>query len=86
MKNLLIEQLDEYSRFAVNHILKRFPQWENHLIVDQPEGYEKPYAVFELPCSSPAVKQGLWVATFGMEITVGSHTHHTHFKLHPFSS
>ncbi|MGH7997972.1 MAG: hypothetical protein ACREPR_00680 [Brasilonema sp.] len=80
MKNLPIEQLDEYSRFAVNHILKRFPEWENHLSVDQPEGYEKPYAVFELPCPSLTVEQGLWVATFDMEITVGFHTDHTHFN------
>jgi hypothetical protein len=80
MKNLPIEQLDEYSCFAVNHILKGFPELDSHLTIDQPEGYAKPYAVFELPCPSPTVKQGLWVATFDMEITVGFHTHHSHFN------
>ncbi len=73
------EQLDAYSRFAVGCILDRFPAWREHMVFRRPDGYEHAFADFELASPSPAIEQGLWVSTADEEITVGLHTHHSHF-------
>ncbi len=72
-------QLDEYSRFAVGLILSRFPVWRSHVAFRRPDGYASPFADFELQSPSPAIARGLWVSTADEEVTVGLHTHHSHF-------
>lgn len=73
------EQLDEYSRFAVGRILDRFPAWREHMVFRRPDGYGHAFADFTLSCPSPAIEHGLCVSTADEEITVGLHTHHSHF-------
>lgn len=76
---LLDRDLDPYSRFAVRMILERFPTWEPFAVVtSQPDGAGGAVE-FVVPCPSPAVEYGLFVATFDEELTVGLHTHHVHF-------
>jgi len=74
-----LEQLDKYSRFAVGRILERFPAWSEHMVFRRPDGYEHAFADFELACPSSAIEHDLWVSTADEEITVGLHTHHSHF-------
>ena len=74
-----LEQLDAYSRLAVGCVLDRFPTWREHMVFRRPDGYERAFADFELASPSPAIEQGLWVSTADEEITVGLHTHHSHF-------
>ena len=74
-----LEQLDEYSRLAVGRILERFPAWRKHMVFRRPDGYEHAFADFALASPSPAIEHGLWVSTADEEITVGLHTHHSHF-------
>ena len=74
-----LEQLDDYSRFAVGLILERFPAWREQMVFRRPDGYEHAYADFALVSPSPAIEHGLWVSTAAEEITVGLHTHHSHF-------
>ena len=45
----------------------------------RPDGYEHAFADFALASPSPAIEHGLWVSTADEEITVGLHTHHSHF-------
>lgn len=73
------ENLDKYSRFAVALILSRFPAWRSHMTFRRPDGYEYPFADFQLQSPSPAITHGLWVSTADEEVTVGLHTHHSHF-------
>jgi hypothetical protein len=72
-------QLDEYSRFAVSQILERFPAWRECLVFRRPEGYTHAFADFGFASPSPAIEHDLWVSTADDEITVGLHTHHSHF-------
>jgi len=74
-----VEQLDEYSRFAVSRILGHFPAWGEQMVFRRPDGYTHAFAEFALSSPSPAIEHGLWVSTADEEITVGLHTHHSHF-------
>lgn len=75
----VLDPFDEYSRFAVSRILARFPSWREYMLHRRPAGYAYAYADFELKSRSPATEQSLWVSTADYEITVGLHTHHSHF-------
>ncbi len=62
-------------------ILARFPAWEPFVtFIAGPDG-STAVVEFQVPCPSGAVERGLWVATDGGELTVGFHTHHTHFGM-----
>lgn len=43
------------------------------------DGCDRAFAEFELAAPSPAIEHGLWVSTANQELTVGIHTHHSHF-------
>ncbi len=49
------------------------------MVFRRPDGYEHAFADFALASPSPAIEHGLWVSTADEEITVGLHTHHSHF-------
>jgi len=71
--------LDAYSRLAVSLILARFPEWEPFAkLSPRPDGAGS-VAEFNVPCRSPAAEHGLWVSTADEELSVGFHTHHSHF-------
>ncbi len=71
--------LDAYSRLAVPMILARFPDWEAFAKVEpRPDGAGG-VAEFNIPCPSSAAEHGLWVSTADEELSVGFHTHHSHF-------
>ena len=73
--------LDDYSGIAFSMILARFPAWEPFAtFIAEPDG-STAVVEFQVPCPSRAVDRGLSVATDGGELTVGFHTHHTHFGL-----
>jgi hypothetical protein len=79
MATLGDESLDEYSQLAVTLILARFPKWEPFVkLSPRPDGAGN-VVEFNIPCPSPAAESGLWVSTADEELTVGFHTHHTHF-------
>jgi hypothetical protein len=73
--DLIIDELDDYSRFAVPLILARFPEWTRFAH----SSMETSAVEFEIPSPSPALESGLWLSTAGEELTIGFHTHHTHF-------
>jgi hypothetical protein len=72
-----VDDLDAYTRFAVQMILARFPVWLPFGVVRP--GKDGCSAEFEIPCPSTAVERGLWLSTANNELTVGFHTHHAHF-------
>jgi hypothetical protein len=73
--------LDDYSRIAFSMILARFPAWQPFAtFIAGPDG-STAVVEFQVPCPSGAVERGLLVATDGGELTVGFHTHHTHFGM-----
>ena len=79
MTVLLTSNLDAYSRFALTMILGRFPEWEPFGVVQtRPDGASS-WVEFNIPCPSGATEMGLWVSTDGAELSVGFHTHHSHF-------
>jgi hypothetical protein len=79
MAALVLDDLDDYSRFAVPLILARFPGWERFGVVrPRPDGAGGTVE-FHVPCPLPGVEAGLYVSTADAELTVGFHTHHTHF-------
>lgn len=71
--------LDEYSRFVVPIILARFPTWEDLATVTQRPDGAGGTVDFNVPCPSPSAEAGLWVSTADEEMSVGFHTHHSHF-------
>jgi hypothetical protein len=79
MVTLPYADLDTYSRVAAPGILKRFPQWAPLAkLTPRPDGAGNSVD-FVIPCPSAAAEYGLWVSTADEELTVGFHTHHTHF-------
>jgi hypothetical protein len=79
MAGLLESDLDAYSKVAVPLILARFPAWEPFAkLLPRPDGAGN-VVDFNIPCPSPAAESGLWVSTADEELSVGFHTHHTHF-------
>lgn len=79
MADLLQHDLDPYSRLAVRLVLERFPDWEPFAAVKAGADGSSGAVEFNVPCANPAVEYGFWVWTDGEELTVGFHTHHTHF-------
>src|ERR1044072_4945803 len=71
--------LDAYSAVVVPLILTRFPEWESSAKLSPRTGCGGNVVGFNLPCPSPAAEYGLWVSTADEELSVGFHTHHTHF-------
>ena len=49
------------------------------MIFRRPDSYTHAFADFEFASPSPTIEHGLWVSTADEEITVGLHTHHSHF-------
>jgi hypothetical protein len=79
MAERLASDLDAYSRVAVPLILSRFPEWEPFATLSpRPDGAGS-VVDFNVPCPSPAAEAGLWVSTADEELSVGFHTHHSHF-------
>lgn len=79
MVRLRENDLDAYSRIAVPIILAAFPDWEPLAKVEpRPDGTGG-VVEFNIPCPSPAAEHGLWVSTADEELSVGFHTHHSHF-------
>ncbi len=82
MAALLENDLDGYSRFSVPLILARFPDWEPLArVMPRPDGAGGTVE-FAVPCPSAAVESGLRISTADEELSVGFHTHHTHFAEH----
>lgn len=72
-------ELDPYSRHVVPLLLARFPGWEPFAtLTPRPDGAGC-VAEFNVPCPSAAAESGLWVSTADEELSVGFHTHHSHF-------
>jgi hypothetical protein len=79
MAELLANDLDSFSRFALPLILARFPEWKSFGVVQpRPDGGGATVE-FNVPCPNPAAEMGLWVSTADEELSVGFHTHHSHF-------
>ena len=79
MAKIVLSELDEYSRIAVPFILARFPEWKPFASpTPRPDGLGATVN-FNVPCPSPHVESGLWVSTDDEELSVGFHTHHSHF-------
>jgi hypothetical protein len=79
MKGLRGADLDAFSKVALSIILARFPDWEQLAkLSPRPDGAGC-MVEFKIPCPSPASEHGLWVSTADEELSVGFHTHHTHF-------
>ncbi|MFL5327846.1 MAG: hypothetical protein ACJ8C4_02940 [Gemmataceae bacterium] len=74
-----MEELDDYSRVLVPIILARFPAWEPFAkLSPRPDGAGN-VVEFNVPCPSRGAESGLWVSTADEELSVGFHTHHSHF-------
>jgi hypothetical protein len=79
MAELLANELDVYTRFALSLILARFPEWEGYAVVQaRPDGLGGTVE-FNIPCPNPMAEMGLWVSTAEEELSIGFHTHHSHF-------
>jgi hypothetical protein len=79
MLEFRLEELDAYTRIALPRILDRFPNWERHLAIHSGDGDTGSVARIALPPENASVDLGLWVWTDDGELTVGFHTHHSHF-------
>jgi hypothetical protein len=79
MAGLLASDLDEYSRVAVPRILACFPEWEQFAKLRPRSDGAGSVVDFNVPCPSPSIEYGLWVSTADEELSVGFHTHHSHF-------
>lgn len=79
MAGILASNLDAYSRFAASLILARFPEWESFGVVQRRPDAAGCTVEFNVPCPSLAAEMGLWMSTSDQELSVGFHTHHSHF-------
>ncbi len=79
MARLRESDMDDYSRLAVPLILARFPEWEPFAKLSLRTDGAGCVVDFNVPCPSPSVEHGLWVSTADEELSVGFHTHHSHF-------
>ncbi len=77
---MVLDDFDEYTRFALPLILNRFPEWGPFAVSRGDTGTRSGWAEIWIQCPSPAVEVGLWVSTDSGELTVGFHTHHCHFN------
>ena len=71
--------LNEYSRRFADRLFAAHPEWRP-LAQSDPEGFPPPGSLLvEVP--SPVTGRGLWVRTYGDQITVdfGEHGWHEHF-------
>jgi hypothetical protein len=79
MTGLLDHDLDPYSRLAVRLILARFPAWEPLAKTSPCPDSRGSIVDFNVPCLSAAAESGVWISTADEELSVGFHTHHSHF-------
>lgn len=79
MPSINVSELEPYSRWVVPLILAKYPEWEEfgRLVPGAEHGRA---VMFEIPCPSRNVDDGLWISTEHDELTVGFHTHHAHFS------
>jgi hypothetical protein len=79
MAAIPMSDLDAYSRLAVPMILARFSAWEQFAVLSPRSDGAGCTVDFNIPCPSAGADYGLWVSTADEELTVGFHTHHSHF-------